>query len=499
MSRAQRRIRLPGTAIALIATAALGACEFIGEKALAPQSGSIEIVVQGIPTDGVASVTAFVQDKEASANRIETVVPIGGRAFFDNLGAGFEILAGLTKLATHRCAVLDREADGALFTGDSGTVETRDGETVRIWFDVRCRSGTVALTVSGLPADDSTRVALAVAGDTVRIWARSGTTQVPVVPGNVSIDPTSVRGSDGFLYDAAPSTVSLQTGETVPAVLAFDTTLADQSGVRVSVSGAPDDSVLTFRVYIRTVGSQVYTDSAVMRLPSSHVFAGFPANVDVEVLITGLAAHRCQALVDGVFTTVDSLTQSATTSASGVPASAFIQLRCHTAALDVTVAGLPAGDSAIIDLDGVFSSAQLHVPNGTHRVHLVPYLTRVWPQSVAGSDGMTYSAPADTVPTYSRQTSALTVTYAPVAPGSISGRVTGNGFGVGDATITLSGGASATATSDGTGNYRFSNLAPGTYTLSVTSPFPNIVFPQPTVTVTLFGGQDLVVDFAGSY
>lgn len=89
-------------------------------------------------------------------------------------------------------------------------------------------------------------------------------------------------------------------------------------------------------------------------------------------------------------------------------------------------------------------------------------------------------------------------TTAPSQPGSISGRVTGNGFAVGGATLTLSGAASATTTTDGNGNYSFPGLAPGTYTVTVSVPF-SITFPAPSQTVTLAPGQNRTVNFPGTY
>lgn len=82
---------------------------------------------------------------------------------------------------------------------------------------------------------------------------------------------------------------------------------------------------------------------------------------------------------------------------------------------------------------------------------------------------------------------------------SISGRVTGNGYGVGGAVVSLSGPVSMTTTSSGEGGaYAFTGLPPGVYTLTVSTEL-NITFPNRTQTVTLAPGQALTVDFAGTY
>ena len=82
--------------------------------------------------------------------------------------------------------------------------------------------------------------------------------------------------------------------------------------------------------------------------------------------------------------------------------------------------------------------------------------------------------------------------------GSISGRVTGNGFPIGGATLTLTGPVSSTTASGSTGTYAFTDLPAGTYTVSVMTEL-NVTFPAPTRTVTLAAGQALTVDFAGTY
>jgi hypothetical protein len=98
-----------------------------------------------------------------------------------------------------------------------------------------------------------------------------------------------------------------------------------------------------------------------------------------------------------------------------------------------------------------------------------------------------------------RDTARVTVTVNEAStPGSISGRVTGNGYAVGGATLTLSGAGSATTASDDGGFYSFANLAPGTYTVTVSVAL-SITFPAPAQTVTVGSGQAVVVNFVGMY
>ena len=95
---------------------------------------------------------------------------------------------------------------------------------------------------------------------------------------------------------------------------------------------------------------------------------------------------------------------------------------------------------------------------------------------------------------------SIVITVVPsTQPGSISGRVTANGYGVGDVLVTLSGAASATAVTDGNAAYSFPNLLPGTYTVTISGYPSAISFPSTSQTVSLAGGQNLVVNFAGTY
>jgi hypothetical protein len=93
----------------------------------------------------------------------------------------------------------------------------------------------------------------------------------------------------------------------------------------------------------------------------------------------------------------------------------------------------------------------------------------------------------------------VTINPAPQLPGSISGTVTANGAPIGGVAVTLGGTASASTSTDGNGVFSFMNLTPGSYTVTITNPFPGVTFPALSQTVTLGSGQSLVVNFAGMY
>jgi hypothetical protein len=80
---------------------------------------------------------------------------------------------------------------------------------------------------------------------------------------------------------------------------------------------------------------------------------------------------------------------------------------------------------------------------------------------------------------------------------SISGRVTEGSAGVGGVTVTLSGDASATTTTDPSGNYTFNNLvAGGNYTVTPSSPL--FTFTPPSRTFNALSGSETNADFAAT-
>jgi hypothetical protein len=114
-----------------------------------------------------------------------------------------------------------------------------------------------------------------------------------------------------------------------------------------------------------------------------------------------------------------------------------------------------------------------------------------------GAQSITLNA-TDSDGAVGRATIRITIT-APSLPGSISGRLTANGFAYGGATVTLSGAASVTTITDANGNYSFPNLNPGTYTVTISNYPQAFRFPSTSQTVTLASGQSLTVNFPGTY
>jgi hypothetical protein len=87
-------------------------------------------------------------------------------------------------------------------------------------------------------------------------------------------------------------------------------------------------------------------------------------------------------------------------------------------------------------------------------------------------------------------------TPAPVATYSISGQVTSNGSGLSGATVQLSGASSATAITGASGNYAFTGLANGSYT--VTPSKAGFAFNPASSPQTVSGANIPGVNFIGT-
>lgn len=84
--------------------------------------------------------------------------------------------------------------------------------------------------------------------------------------------------------------------------------------------------------------------------------------------------------------------------------------------------------------------------------------------------------------------------------GAVQGTVTVEGTGLDGVTVSLTGGASNTATTSGGGNYSFPNLEAGSYTVTI-SGFPqDVSFDQTSGSTTVATqGRAQVIDFGGTY
>jgi hypothetical protein len=112
---------------------------------------------------------------------------------------------------------------------------------------------------------------------------------------------------------------------------------------------------------------------------------------------------------------------------------------------------------------------------------------------VDGQNGVYSSSSTSTFPSnsYNSNNYWVDVIYATTTTHSLGGVITG--AGAAGATLVLSGVATATTTTDASGNYSFSGLADGTYT--VTPSKSGFVFSPGSQTITISGGHNLAVNF----
>jgi hypothetical protein len=115
---------------------------------------------------------------------------------------------------------------------------------------------------------------------------------------------------------------------------------------------------------------------------------------------------------------------------------------------------------------------------------------------VDGLNGVFTSSPTSVFPSssYNSNNYWVDVIYATTATHSLGGVITGPS--VAGATIVLSGAAAATTTADTLGNYSFSGVADGTYT--VTPSKTGLSFSPVSQTVTISGAHNLGVNFTAS-
>ncbi len=114
-------------------------------------------------------------------------------------------------------------------------------------------------------------------------------------------------------------------------------------------------------------------------------------------------------------------------------------------------------------------------------------------------DDVTFSQTSQSV-TISAQAPEAVLTFQGehLRTASISGRVTVGGTGAEGVGVTLSGDGAAETRTDGAGQYAFSDLSAGSYTVTLSDAPQGLEFADPSRTVTLAAGATVTVDFTGA-
>ena len=97
------------------------------------------------------------------------------------------------------------------------------------------------------------------------------------------------------------------------------------------------------------------------------------------------------------------------------------------------------------------------------------------------------------------ETEIVSFTGVLLRTSGISGRVSGGGMGLPDITVTLSGAADTTTTTDASGQYAFSGLAAGDYTVSIAVESAAYVFGSMSLDVTVGDDDAQIANFEGAH
>jgi hypothetical protein len=422
----RRIVHAGAIAIAVLAAAACW------ENALAPQDASIIFRVVGDPNDPALSVNVFVQDMGPPNNRIDRAVPIGSEARFDDLGAGFDIQVGITGGNAYRCRLASLTGTTAFLVGGSFVdgVHTKPGSVDTVTAHVVCYSGTLDLTVSGLPPSDSALIDFTAASEpqpapvqSVRVG--NGTSRVSVFASQVAVDPQRVI-SGGRVYQAQRVVTTVGSRQLAAVNVVYAPIVPPQptvGAVLLRLDGVPVDPGLRLRTFVRDAGATAPLGTAYVPIGQSFTFTPLAVGAPIEVGVDSLANNQCAVMsASRAFSVAGNAATARLTTRANTPDTVAFQMRCRTAVLDVTVAGLPAGDAGSVAFTSAIDTATIRSANGTTRLPMVPNDTiRIVPASVTGSDGRTYTASTATIAAPSRATTAVTVQYrAPAPPPSCS-------------------------------------------------------------------------------
>ena len=159
------------------------------------------------------------------------------------------------------------------------------------------------------------------------------------------------------------------------------------------------------------------------------------------------------------------------------------------AGVTVTLIGGPADENftTMTDSDGMYRFEDLRP--GDYTVSISDFDTRDYNFAVASQD---VSVDLD-------ETATVPFTGQLLRTSGISGRVSVEGMGLSGIEVTLSGAADRTETTDAGGQYAFSGLAAGDYTVSIAVDDPAYVFDEMSKAVTVGDDDAQIVPFDGQH
>ena len=155
----------------------------------------------------------------------------------------------------------------------------------------------------------------------------------------------------------------------------------------------------------------------------------------------------------------------------------------------VTLVGGPSDESFTMttDVDGMYRFEDLRP--GDYTVSISDFDTRDYEFAATSQD---VSVDLD-------ETGTVSFTGVLLRTSGISGRVSVEGMGLDGITVTLSGAADATKTTDAGGQYSFSGLAAGDYTVTIAVDDPAYVFDEMSRDVTVGDDESAIENFEGQH
>jgi glucose/arabinose dehydrogenase len=348
-------------------------------------------------------------------------------------------------------------------------------------------TGSLAVTISGLPA--GTSAAVTVTGPAGFSRSVTGTeTLGQLTPGSYTISASSVTASDGR-YAPSPATLSVTVAAgSTPASASVTYALATGS-LTVTISGLPAGASGDVSALSRSATPEAAVDARVTVTGP----AGFTRALTATQTLVGLDPGSYTVAAAEVTTTdtryaAAPATQNVTVNAGSTPATASVAYTLVSGRLAVTIAGLPQGATANVLVSGPNAFSRV-LTSTTTLTLLAPGTYTISATDVSAGNFTYRGSPTTQTATVAASADAATssVTYAAI-DGAVSVSVTGLPTGAA-AAITVTGPAGFSQSLTGTAT--LVRLASGTYTISaanVTSGSTTYVPAPPTQSVTVAAG-----------
>lgn len=395
-------------------------------------TASIALAIVGLPAGVSGNVTVTGPDAFSRA--------LTGTATLTGLASG--TYAILATPVTVNGVIYNPTPTSSVIQVQPSAVAT--GVTISYAATAAAPTGTLALTVSGLPG--GTPAQITVTGPNNYSRSVSATTSISsLTPGAYTVSAFRVRTSTGA-YAGLPATqvITVIAGQSQTGTVAYT---ALPAVVELPITGLPNGVAATVTLTDPAGASTTHTQSAV-----------------IGNAATGRWRAAAASVVSGGFTYAPTPAGHDQTVLAGDTLRFPIAYSLSTGALAVTVAGLPAGSSAAVTVTGPNSYSQ-SLTATTTLTSLTPGTYTVSAAPVT-SGGLTYQAspatrsvevgasmvaePASVV--YASQTGSLSVTVSGLPSGTNP-----------DLLLTGPNGYSEPITAAGT----ISSLPPGAYTLNV--------------------------------